>query len=537
MRDGYSLRALAGLLTLAATSACTSATGFAPAVPAASSASATSDPSSPPATSGPPSAPPRASTTTGAADTEAGRGSWSPVMKWPVIAVNTSLLPNGKVLTWQEGEAAFDRRKREILGFAPATVWDPATGRFTDVRNPTTNVFAGGQALLPDGRLLVTGGQSVRDVQHPRGTPHTNVFDYRDNSWRRLEDMRKGRWYPTTIPLGNGDMLTVGGNDERGVTNRDVQVWTGGGWRYIGERTMSLYPGMFLAPSGEAFYAGPRQQTAFLDPRTGEWRKGPINRFIRKDNIKTIPSVMYDGIVLTVGGGNVGASGGFKAEAGAEFVDLNAARPQWEAAAAMAHPRRHHNATLLPDRTVLVTGGQREGYNEHPLDKAGVRPAEIYDPETDTWSTMSRLRVPRGYHSTAVLLPDGRVLVAGTGNGAATDQYNAQIFSPPYLFKGPRPQIESAPESIGYGESFAVATPDAPDVRDVRLIRLGSTTHSFDMNTRLSTLRFTQEGDGLRVTAPASGNVAPPGHYMLFLLDADGVPSVARIVSLGATSR
>ncbi len=374
-------------------------------------------------------------------------------------------------------------------------MWDPATGRFTDVRNPTTNVFAGGQALLPDGRLLVTGGQSVSDVQHPRGTPHTNVFDYRDNSWRRLEDMRKGRWYPTTIPLGNGDMLTVGGNDERGVTNRDVQVWTGGGWRYIGERTMSLYPGMFLAPSGEAFYAGPRQQTAFLDPRTGEWRKGPINRFIRKDNIKTIPSVMYDGIVLTVGGGNVGASGGFKAEAGAEFVDLNAARPQWEAAAAMAHPRRHHNATLLPDRTVLLTGGQREGYNEHPLDKAGVRPAEIYDPESDTWSTMSRLRVPRGYHSTAVLLPDGRVLVAGTGNGAATDQYNAQIFSPPYLFKGPRPQIESAPQSIGYDES-PVATPDAPDVRDVRLIRLGSTTHSFDMNTRLNTLRFTQEGTG-----------------------------------------
>lgn len=538
MHDRYRLKAaLAGLLGLVATGGCTQATSSLSAAgdSPASTVSATSDPSLPADAAVPTSPPPSPSGSGGGASADAARrGSWSPVMKWPVIAVNTSLLPNGKVLTWQEGEAAFDERKGEILGFAPATVWDPATGRFTDVRNPTTNVFAGGQAFLPDGRLLVTGGQSVRDVQHPRGTAHTNVFDYRDNSWRRVQDMRAGRWYPTTIALGNGEMLTVGGNDDRGITNRDVQVWkTAGGWRYLGKRTMSLYPGMFLAPSGEVFYAGPKQQTAFLDTRTGAWRNGPVNRFTRKDNIKAIPSVMYDGIVLTVGGGNVGAVGGFKAETGAETVDLNAPRPQWKAAAPMANPRRHHNATLLPDRTVLVTGGQREGYNEHPLQKAGVRPAEIYNPDTNTWSTMSRLKVPRGYHSTAVLLPDGRVLVAGTGNGAATNQYNAQIFSPPYLHRGPRPTIEDAPTTIGHGEQFTVATPDAQDVRNVRLIRLGSTTHSFDMNTRLNTLRFSREGDALRVTAPASGNVAPPGHYMLFLLDADGVPSVARIVAVG----
>jgi galactose oxidase len=461
-------------------------------------------------------------------------GSWSRVRRWPVIAVNAHLLPNGKVLSWEEGEARFDPRAGEITGFAEASVWDPATDTFTDVRNSTTNVFAGGHAFLADGRLLVTGGQSIRNLRFPRGTPHTNVFDYRRNRWQRVQNMRAGRWYPTATTLANGEVLSVGGNNDQGASNRDVQVWkTTGGWRYLRKRRMGLYPGMFQAPNGEVFYAGPRPQTAFLDPATGKWRDGPYNRFVRGDNIKTVPSVMYDGVVLTVGGGNVGAKGGFAAASEAESVDLNAADPKWRRAAPMAHPRRHHNATLLPDRTVLVTGGQREGYNEHPIKHAGVRPAELYDPSTDRWSMLSSLEVPRGYHSTATLLPDGRVLVAGTGNGAAEDQYNAQIFSPPYLYRGPRPQVASAPRSVGYGQRFPVRTSDSSRIANVRLIRLGSTTHSFDMNTRLTTLRFSAARDELRVTAPPSGRIAPPGHYMLFVVDRRGVPSVARIISVG----
>lgn len=467
----------------------------------------------------------------------AASGSWSRVRRWPVIAVNAHLLPNGKVLSWEEGEANFNPRAGEITGFSEASVWDPKTDRFTNVRNNTTNVFAGGHAFLPDGRLLVTGGQSIRNLAAPRGTPHTNIFDYRSNRWQRVENMKAGRWYPTATTLANGEMLTVGGNNDQGATNQDVQVWkTTGGWRYLGRRKMSLYPGMFQAPNGEVFYAGPKPQTAFLNSSTGRWRDGPYNRFMRADNIKTVPSVMYDGVVLTIGGGNVGSQGGFTAASEAESVDLNAAAPQWRRVAPMANPRRHHNATLLPDKTVLVTGGQREGYNEHPIEEAGVRPAELYDPASERWSTLSSLKVPRGYHSTATLLPDGRVLVAGTGNGAAEDQYNAQIFSPPYLFKGPRPQIVSAPKSVNWDEEFAVETPHAPRIGSVRLIRLGSTTHSFDMNTRLNTLRFSRDSGELSVTAPRSGNVAPPGHYMLFVLDREGVPSVAKIISVGAAA-
>ena len=471
---------------------------------------------------------------TSATSNPAASGSWSRVRRWPVIAVNAHLLPNGKVLSWEEGEAGFDPRAGEIMGFSRASVWDPKSERFTDVRNNTTNVFAGGHAFLPDGRLLATGGQSIRNLAAPRGTPHTNIFDYRTNRWQRVENMREGRWYPTSTTLANGEVLTVGGNTDQGFTNQDVQVWkTGGGWRYLGRRKMSLYPGMFQAPNGEVFYAGPRPETAFLNPATGAWRKGPYNRFIRPDNIKTVPSVMYDGVVHTIGGGNVGSQGGFEASAETESVDLNTNAPQWRRAAPMANPRRHHNATLLPDKTVLVTGGQREGYNEHPIEKAGVRPAERYDPATDRWSKLSGLKVPRGYHSTATLLTDGRILVAGTGDGAATNQYNAQIFSPPYLFKGPRPRIASAPKRVDWGQEFAVETPDSSRIEKVRLIRLGSTTHSFDMNTRLNTLKFSSDSGELSVEAPPNGSVAPPGHYMLFAVDREGVPSVAKIISVG----
>ena len=198
----------------------------------------------------------------------------------------------------------------------------------------------------------------------------------------------------------------------------------------------------------------------------------------------------------------------------------------------MKFRRRQHNATVLPDGTVLVTGGQREGAFNAPLDEVGVREAERYDPRTGQWTTLAAMQRPRAYHSTALLLPDGRVLVAGGGAPARVNEQNAEVFSPPYLFKGPRPKITVAPKTVAYGQSFVVETPSAVDVGAVRLIRLGSVTHSFNMNQRLSTLRFSASATGVTVTAPANKNVAPPGHYLLFIVTREGVPSLARIVTV-----
>src|SRR5262245_10186526 len=154
----------------------------------------------------------------------------------------------------------------------------------------------------------------------------------------------------------------------------------------------------------------------------------------------------------------------------------------------------------------------------------------MWDPATGQFTVMASIAVYRGYHSTALLLPDGRVLSAG-GNVAGP---NAQIFSPPYLFAGDRPAISSAPSRAGYGQSVFVGTADAATITQVTLLRTGSVTHTFDESQRFLRLSFTVTDNGLNVTMPANGNLAPPGYYMLFLLNSSGVPSVARIIQISA---
>jgi len=198
----------------------------------------------------------------------------------------------------------------------------------------------------------------------------------------------------------------------------------------------------------------------------------------------------------------------------------------------MAFPRTEHNLTVLPDGTVLVTGGSR---NSDVGDTAGaVLEAELWSPTTETWTAMAAMRTPRMYHSTALLLPDGRVLVAGGGRDfPEVDQPSAEIYSPPYLFKGPRPAISSAPTSIHYATAFSVTTPDGARIAAVSLVRLGAVTHAFNENQRFVPVTFQPGAGGLTVQAPANANLAPPGNYMLFLVNANGVPSVAAMVSLG----
>ena len=238
-------------------------------------------------------------------------------------------------------------------------------------------------------------------------------------------------------------------------------------------------------------------------------------------------AVMYEpGKVLIVGGGG-GSDTGPAPTATAEVIDLNAATPTWRRVASMATGRRQHNATILPDGTVLVTGGSNApGFNNQA---GAVHTAELWDPATETWTTLASSTQYRGYHSTALLLPDGRVLSSGGDNHA-----NAEVFSPPYLFKGARPTVTAAPTGVGYGQSFSVETPDAASITKVTLVRLSSVTHAFNENQRFNSLSFTRVAGGLNVTAPANGNLAPPGDYMLFLINGNGVPSVAKIVRVGA---
>ncbi|HEX2268959.1 MAG TPA: galactose oxidase-like domain-containing protein, partial [Pyrinomonadaceae bacterium] len=232
-------------------------------------------------------------------------------------------------------------------------------------------------------------------------------------------------------------------------------------------------------------------------------------------------SAMYDnGKVLVAGGGDPPTNT-------AEVIDLNATTPAWRFVGSLSRARRQLDLTILPDGKVLATGGSSGTGFDDPTNP--VFAAEIWDPASEQWSTMASNTRYHGYHSNALLLPDGRVLTTGGDN-----ELNAEIYSPPYLFKGTRPAISSAPASVVYGQTFFVQTPNAAAITKVTWIRLPSVTHAFDQNQRINRLSFSQASGGLNVTAPSSGNLSPPGHYMLFILDGNGVPSVAKIIQINA---
>ena len=193
------------------------------------------------------------------------------------------------------------------------------------------------------------------------------------------------------------------------------------------------------------------------------------------------------------------------------------------------------NATILPDGQVLITGGTTGGGFVDINVGDAARNAELWNPATNQWTTLSANSKMRVYHSVSLLLPDGTVLHGASGNAMAgiqvvPDENNHEIFSPPYLFKGARPTITSAPTDVSYGQTFSVATPNAAQITGVRWIKLGSVTHAFDAGQRANTLSFTPTATGVDVTAPTSPNLAPPGHYQIFILNRNGVPSVGKIV-------
>src|SRR4051812_36396521 len=209
------------------------------------------------------------------------------------------------------------------------------------------------------------------------------------------------------------------------------------------------------------------------------------------------------------------------------------ATPAWTSVASRHHARRQQNATLLPDGTVLVTGGSSASGFDVP--SGSVYAAELWNPATNTWTTLASAAKYRGYHSWALLLPDGRVLSAGgqLNQAGQANGSNAEVFSPPYLFKGARPTITSAPTSVAYGQTALIGTSDS--ITKVSWIRLSAVTHAFNQEQRFMPLSFAAGTGGVNVTFPANGNISPPGYYMLFLLNSAGVPSIAKIIKIGGS--
>jgi galactose oxidase len=431
-------------------------------------------------------------------------GQWSAPFPWPVVAVHLSLLPNGKVLSFGK--------------VGTPQLWNPATGAFSALPSPVL-LFCAGHTLLKDGRLFVAGGH----ISDDHGLPDISIFSYSSSAWSSGAPMLKGRWYPTTTMMGTGEVVIIAGRDEAGAEVTVPEVWKNGALRRLTGASYQIpyYPRAFLAPNGKIFVAGERQTSRYLAiGGSGSWSNSAVRKFGVRDYGS---AVMYDdGKILYVGGGHTTNT--------AETIDLNQGSPAWQWTGSMAYARRHLNATVLPTGDVVVTAGvSGTGFNDLAT---GVHAAELWSPASGQWTTLASSVVTRGYHASALLLPDARVLLTGSGDGGTDPrELSAELFSPPYLFAGTRPAITSAPASVGYNTTFVVRSAQASSVAKISLIRLGSVTHAFDMNGRFRTLPFTRAGgDTLKVTAPTVKNRTPPGHYMLFLVNGSGVPSVAKIV-------
>jgi hypothetical protein len=472
------------------------------------------------------------------------QGQFSPVINMPtnpydglpVVPVNMVLLDNGKILMWDGGPTC--------IGAQSPTVWDPVAGTFTFVPLETQpelrDIFCSGQTVLANGDVLVVGGHDCTSPTYI-GTAIANLFDPSTDQWTILPNMSYRRWYPQATTLPNGDALVTAG---AALNNTDYQpipeVYdpVAGTFTALTQANQVIpdYPFMFVLPDGRVLAAGSDEHTMAtyaLNVATQSWS------VVDPTVLDAGSAVMYlPGKIMKAGSSYLSPpadNGGSTPSKNTTYVlDMTQPNPAWVQTASMAYARTHLNLTVLPDDTVLATGGSSDIGGVNPAN--AVYPAELWSPVTQTWTTMASMVTPRLYHSTAVLLPDGRVVVAGGGRNFYNNiaYPSAEIYSPPYLFKGARPTVTSAPTTLGYGNSFFVGTPDGASITSVEFIGAGADTHAFNADQRFVPLSFTQTAGGLTVQAPPSANLAPPGYYMLYIVNSNGVPCVAPFVRLPA---
>ncbi|GID93118.1 hypothetical protein Adi01nite_25300 [Amorphoplanes digitatis] len=482
-------------------------------------------------------------------------GAWQ-VMPFesPVRGIHAVVLKNGDVLLVAgsgNDPAAF------AAGSFTTAVYRPRTGTFTAVPTPA-DLFCSGHVQLADGRVLIMGGNKdypAVDGSHGyKGLRDSFVFDPDTMAYTRVNDMSGGSWYPSATVLGNGDVVSLGGlgEDSSGTVATQYFDSSDQRWLPLGEANQTwsfwgLYPSMILMQDGRLFYTGSHVFGNGL-PGTGAsiYDYGantitPVTGLRAKDERDQSMSVLLppaqDQRVLTLGGGNIDTNP--DANRLTDLIDLKQATPVYRPGPQLptgtltggvpqtaAQGKMYVSAVLLPDGKVFETGGGLHNRADP------VYEASMFDPATDTFTPgMATDPVPRTYHSSAFLLPDGRVMAVGDNPGNGTFEMRISVYSPPYLFKGGRPQILSvAGQQWAYGTSKQI-TVDGPILK-ASLIRPEAVTHSSDPNQRYIDLPMTVNGNTIGLNLTSNPNLAPPGWYMLFVVGTNGVPSVAQWVQV-----
>lgn len=462
-------------------------------------------------------------------------GQWSEVIPWPHIPVTAANLPDGRILT-------FSSNQRDGFPAGPeysyASTWDPASNTFTDVPHTSHDMFCGHLSMLEDGRVFINGGRN-----HVKTT---STFDFRNNSWTRIDNMNNGRWYPTTIAMPSGSVLTTIGSSG----GQYPELWTEGqGWKRLtgaslqspilnltGNYENNWWPLLHVDPRGKVFHSGPTPKMHVIDT-AGLGKVTQVGPEISDWYPKHGTTVMYEEGKLLVAGGATAGNNQVSTNK-AMIIDINGPSPTITPVAPMAHARKFQSGVMLPNGEVLVVGGNTSGRKFS--DVGSVLAAEIWNPDTQQWRTISSMATPRNYHSIALLLTDGRVLVGGSGlcGNCAANHRDAEILSPPYLFNNDgslaaRPSISNAPDVIKSGQPFTLQS--APGISKFSLIKMSSTTHAVNTDLRYLNVDFQQAGAGLYQLTPHSNiNVLTPGYWMLFAVDDNGVPSVAKVVQVSS---
>jgi hypothetical protein len=427
-------------------------------------------------------------------------------------------------------------------------------------------MFCPGMSMRPGGGLLVDGGSS---------SSHTslyNPFAGVTGTWTDRTPMNIPRGYNTDVTLSNGNVFTIGGSWSGGSTPQDGELWSPtAGWQLtgipggviLGPDLVDQLQGfvefgddhawLFAMPNGRVFHAGPANQMNFFDPAAGTWTPAGT-RGNDPYSINGVAVMYKPGKIFKAGGaqaytGDTGELiGPIDASASAYIIDVTAdytdptAMPVVTQILPLNHARAYANGVVLPDGKVFIVGGQSQ-----PLqftDENSVMIPEIWNPITQRSTDMAPMEVPRNYHSSALLLPDGRVFVGGggqcgdcpgdDGTMGAANHLDFNFYSPPYLFApdgtpAVRPAITSVPASFNLGGQLGVSA--SPTVTSFSLVRLGSATHTIDTDQRRIPLTVASNINGSFVlNVPSNPGITVPGYYMLFAFDATGVPSVGAII-------
>lgn len=507
---------------------------------------------------------------------------WTDPIDFPLVAVSMANLDDGRVLMWSSGKSAVGFSLRTSKPTESYTyIWDPRDSNPTnelDLSETSHDMFCPGTSVLFDGTVMVTGGSSNARV---------SLFQT-GRGWTRASDMNIGRAYHSNTVLSNGGVFVMGGswfdNKERGEyvdlygkifggllwmlrdvfgwlfdwlfpwDRKDGEVWDpiSSEWRELpnvkcegsmvtkdgqGQYRNDNHMWLFQAPNGKIFHAGPSVMTHYISTVND----GYIRETGRRGTHDAMNgnAIMYDiGKLLTVGGASEYDTSPATKEAFVITMYDDSDQVDIRRVGDMNQKRAMQNSVALPNGQVVIIGGCELA--EVFDDSTAVLSAELWDPDTETFSTLPPMQIPRTYHSTGLLLYDGTVLAAGgglCGEDCDVNHLDGEVLTPPYLYSAsgvlaPRPKIVSADGFAVAGDIISVQT--SGSIATVALVRLSAVTHSVNTDLRRIPLEIvsTTNSTIYHCQVPANPNVSLPGTYFLFVMDADGVPSVSTTISI-----